>query len=66
MISFILTLVIFFYWWLLSKIKNTDGGIHLAKTKAGLGLMEHINSKELKEIVLINGFTKDVNILPTI
>ena len=28
--------------------------------------MEHINAKEFKENVLINGFTKDVNILPTI
>lgn len=32
-----------------SKIKNPDGGIHLAKAKASLGLMEEINTKELKE-----------------
>ena len=32
-----------------SKIKDPDGGIHLAKAKASLGLMEEINSKELKE-----------------
>ena len=40
-----------------SKIKDPDGGIHLAKAKASLGLMEEINAKELKENFPVDGFT---------
>ena len=49
-----------------SKIKDPDGGIHLAKAKAGLGLMEEINAKKLKENFPMDGFTEDLNILPAI
>ncbi|CAH3139891.1 unnamed protein product [Porites lobata] len=49
-----------------SKIKDPDGGIHLAKAKASLGLMEEINAKKLKENFPVDGFTEDLNILPAI
>ena len=49
-----------------SKIKDPDGGIHLAKAKADLGLMEEINAKKLKENFPVDGFTEDLNILPAI
>ena len=49
-----------------SKIKDPNGGIHLAKAKASLGLMEEINSKELKEFFPVDGFTEDLTILPAI
>ena len=47
-----------------SKIKDPDSGIHLAKVRASLGLMEDINAKELKENFPVDGFTEDV--LPAI
>lgn len=49
-----------------SKIKDPDGGIHLAEAKADLGLMEEINAKTLKENFPVDGFTEDLNILPAI
>ena len=30
------------------KIRDPDGGIHLAKVKAGLGLMEEVDNNKLK------------------
>ena len=48
------------------KIKDPDGGIHLARVKAGLGLIEEINAKTLKENFPLDGFTKDLSILPFI
>ena len=48
------------------KIKDPDGGIHLARVKAGLGLMEEINAKTLKENFPSDGFTEDLSILPFI
>lgn len=49
-----------------SKIKDPDGGIHLAKVKAGLGLMEEVHVKHLKENFPVDGFTEDLSILPVI
>ena len=49
-----------------SKIKDPNGGIHLVKAKADLGLMEEINAKTLKENFPVDGFTEDLNILPAI
>ena len=48
------------------KIKNPDGGIHLARVKAGLGLTEEISVKTLKENFPSDGFTEDLSILPFI
>ena len=48
------------------KIKNPGGGIHLARVKAGLGLLEEINARTLKENFPSDGFTEDLSILPFI
>ena len=48
------------------KIRDPDGGIHLAKVKAGLGLMEEVDNNKLKVNFPVDGFTEDLSILPAI
>ena len=46
------------------KIRDPDGGIHVAKVKAGLGLMEEVDNNKLKVNFPVDGFTSDLSILP--
>ena len=48
------------------KIRDSDGGINLAKVKAGLGLMEEVDNNKLKVNFPVDGFTEDLSILPAI
>lgn len=48
-----------------SKIKDPDGGIHLAKVKAGQGHMEEINLQKLKNFPVV-GFPEDLGVSPAI
>ena len=48
------------------KIRDPDGGIHVAKVKAGPGLMKEIDNNKLNVNFPVDGFTSDLSILPAI
>ena len=48
------------------KIRDSDGGIHLAKVKAGLGFMEDVDNNKLKVNFPVDGSREDLSILPAI
>ena len=48
------------------KIRDPDGGIHLANVKGALGLMEEVDNNKLKVNFPVDGFTEDLSILPAV